>query len=421
MDSLYPNLNERFKSEGVCPICLMEMELAARYTCSNGHTICYRCKPYYYACPSCQSPLEMELPSPRAVPSYPMPMPSHFMPHPLPPKFHEHHHPSAPNMDFHDHERNQYPSPPSADQELISCSYENLGCWVKIPIYLIDLHESRCQFRPHLEEETVPTDVAHRHEDLVQCRYHVAGCKVSTSPWRISIHEAHCVYKDRFEAMDGLSEALGEITITSDEYGDPEELLECKFRRYGCMVSMPRRRKRIHQEKCNYRKYHCGSDSSDDEDDPEALVGCKWAKYGCMVNMPRRRKLIHQEKCNYREVEDEEDGYHSEDDCDPNELVSCKWAEYGCMVQMPRRRQLTHQEKCNHRRDDEEEYDPNEQVPCRWAEYGCMVRPKRIRLESHEEKCNYRMEECAFKDNGCSELVHTSRKYAHERRCQFAN
>ncbi|XP_078042624.1 uncharacterized protein LOC144472989 [Augochlora pura] len=378
MDTLYPNLNERFKSEGVCPICLMEMELAARYTCGNGHTICYRCKPYYYACPTCQWPLEMQ-PSPHAGSPYATPAPSHFMPHPLPPKFHEYH-PTAPSLELLNHERALYPPAPSADQQLVSCSYANLGCWVKIPVHLIDLHESRCQFRPHLEEETVPTDVLHRDEDQVQCRHRTVGCMVRTSPWRISIHEAHCAYKDRFEAMEGLSESLGEITITSAEYGDPEELLECKYRRHGCMVQMPRRRKRTHQEKCNYRKYHDEEDDSPAEDqyDPNELVSCKWARYGCMVRMPRRRQYSHQEKCNY--CRPEEDGYQSE-----------------------------------------EEYDPDEQVSCRWADYGCRVRPKRGRVGSHEEKCNYRMEECAFKDNGCAELIHPARKYAHERRCQFAN
>lgn len=231
-----------------------------------------------------------------------------------------------------------------------------------------------------MEEETVPTDVLHRDEDQVQCRHRTVGCMVRTSPWRISIHEAHCAYKDRFEAMEGLSESLGEITITSAEYGDPEELLECKYRRHGCMVRMPRRRKRTHQEKCNYRKYHDEEDDSPAEDqyDPNELVSCKWARYGCMVRMPRRRQYSHQEKCNY--CRPEEDGYQSE-----------------------------------------EEYDPDEQVSCRWADYGCRVRPKRDRVGSHEEKCNYRMEECAFKDNGCAELIHPARKYAHERRCQFAN
>lgn len=175
--------------------------------------------------------------------------------------------------------------------------------------------------------------MAHHHDDMVDCRHRVVGCRVRTSPWRISIHEAHCIYKDRFEAMHELTDTLDEITITTDDERDPEELTECKFRRYGCMVNMPRRRKLVHQEKCNYRKYHT-----------------------------------------------EEEYVSSGSECDPDE-----------------------------------------QVPCAWVDYGCRVRPKRSRLDTHVEKCNYRMEECAFKDNGCCELVQPSRKYAHERSCQFAN
>ncbi|CAK9825267.1 hypothetical protein ANTRET_LOCUS3314 [Anthophora retusa] len=330
MDSLYPNLHDRFKSEGLCPICMMEMELTPRYTCTNEHTICYRCKPYYYNCPTCSSPLEMEMPSTLAKPFHP-PVPTHFMPHPLPPKFHEHY-PTAPSVaDFFEHERYQWQPPsPSEDQELRTCRYTHLGCWVKVPIYLVDLHESRCQFRPHLEEEHLPTDVAQKYDNLVECKHWVVGCKVRTSPWRISIHEAHCIYKDRFDEMN-ISEGLEQTTISSDDCNDPEELVECKYRRYGCMVNMPRRRKQLHQEKCNYRKYHQEDDDSSSES----------------------------------------------------------------------------------------EYDPNEQVSCKWAEYGCRVRPKRSRLETHEEKCNYRMEECAYKHNGCTAQFQPSRKYAHERSCQF--
>ncbi|XP_003705840.2 uncharacterized protein LOC100883671 [Megachile rotundata] len=329
MDTLYPNLHERFKSEGLCPICLLEMELAPRYTCTNGHTICYRCKPYYYGCPTCQAPLDMETPSSHPNPPYPPP-PSHFLPHRLPPKFHEHH-PTAP-IDFHEHERNWFPPQPNEDQELRSCSYAHLGCWVKVPIHLADLHESRCQFRPHLEEEHLPTDLVHKHDDLVECRYRSVGCNVRTTPWRTSIHEKYCIYKDRSEGLSEITEGLEQTSIT-DQYGDPEELVECKYRKHGCMVNMPRRRKRMHQEKCNYRKY-----------------------------------------------DSQEDGSSSES-----------------------------------------EYDPNEQVSCKWTEYGCRVRPKRSRLETHEEKCNYRMEECAFKHNGCEALFHPSRKFAHERGCQYAD
>lgn len=337
MDVLYPNLHERFKSEGLCPICLMEMELAPRYSCDNGHTLCHRCKPYYYACPTCRSPLEL-IPPPQAAP-YEPPPPTHFMPHPLPPQYHSQ--PSAPTMDdFLHHERGTWhPPSPSEDQELSSCSYAHLGCWVKIPEYLKDLHESRCQFRPHLEDEQLPTDLTPRNEDVVECFYRVVGCNVKTSPWRMSIHQDYCIYKDKYEAMHNITEGLGTVTITDDEPedGDPEEFVECKYRKYGCMVNMRRRRKRIHESKCNYSKYH-------------------------------------------REEDEESDDPPSDND-----------------------------------------YDPEEQVPCRWAEQGCRVNPKRHRKDAHEEKCNYRMEECAFKYNGCYAMFPPSRKYAHERTCEFAN
>ncbi|XP_076618918.1 uncharacterized protein LOC143340621 [Colletes latitarsis] len=329
MATLYPNLNEKFKSEGICPICLMEMELAPRYTCDNGHTICYRCKPYYYACPTCQAPMNVVMPVSQNSASY-TPPPTHFLPHPFPPKFHNDH-PSAPVEDFLNHERLAYPPAPPEHQELRTCAYANFGCWVRVPVYLIDLHESRCQFRPHLEEESLPTDVAHMHDDLVECKHRIVGCKVKTSPWRISIHEDHCHYKLRYELMNDITESLDHVSIVTDgDDGDPEELVECKFRKYGCMVNMPRRRKQIHQEKCNYGKYHQEDESSE-----------------------------------------------------------------------------------------ESEYDPDEQVTCKWAEHGCRVRPKRCRAETHEEKCNYRMEECSFKDNGCTAMFHPSRKYAHERSCEF--
>lgn len=87
-----------------------------------------------------------------------------------------------------------------------------------------------------------------------------------------------------------------------------------------------------------------------------------------------------------------------------------------------------HEAKCNYRKyhaesDDsssEGEYDPDEQVSCKWAEHGCRVRPKQSRVETHEQKCNYRQEECAYKENGCIATFHPSRKYAHERNCEFA-
>ncbi|XP_068988518.1 RING finger protein DG17-like [Bombus flavifrons] len=325
MSSLYPNLYERFKSEGVCPICLMEMELTPRYACSNQHTMCYRCKPYYYDCPTCQWPLHKEMPS-RTSSS--LSSARDFQPHPLPRKFHQYH-PSAPKLDeFQEHERNCYPSPPLQDQELSDCAYTHLGCWVKVPMNLVDLHESRCQFRPHLEEEHLPTDVAHKHDDLIECTYRAVGCNVKTSPWRISIHENHCIYKDRFNEQN-ISDSMERATISSDDYEDPEELVECKYRRYGCMVNMPRRRKQLHQAKCNYQKYDTGDDdtSSEGEYDPDEQVPCGWAEYGCKVRPKRSRLETHQEKCNYR-------------------MEECAYKYNGCTVKFQLARKHAHERNC---------------------------------------------------------------------------
>lgn len=181
-----------------------------------------------------------------------------------------------------------------------------------------------------MEEEYLPTDVVHAQDDLTDCIYRDKGCKVRTPGWRVTIHAQHCNYKD---SLDEITDALEQAAISCIEYEeDPEELVECRYRKYGCMVNMRRRRKPLHEAKCNYRKYHAESDDSSSEG----------------------------------------------------------------------------------------EYDPDEQISCKWAEYGCRVRPKYSRLETHEQKCNYRLEECAYKDNGCIATFQPSRKYAHERNCEFA-
>ncbi|KAI4488663.1 hypothetical protein M0802_011413 [Mischocyttarus mexicanus] len=384
MDALYPNLHDKFKSEGVCPICLLEMELTPRYSCSNGHTICYRCKPHFYGCPTCQLSLNLEVVPGRNNPPYP-PTPSHFFPHPLPPVYSNSTDPSAPpmydNNDFLDQERKHPWGPPipPEDSQLLYCTYSYLGCWIKIPEYLKQLHESRCQFRPHMEEEKLPTDLRHDQNDLVECSHSIVGCKVRMPVWRKSIHENICNYKEKFTAMNAVIESIDCVTINDD----PEELVECRFRMYGCMVTMPKRKKYTHEQKCNYMSTDCNIIN----EDPEELVECRFRMYGCMVTMPRRKKYTHEQKCNYMRT-----------DCsiieeNPEELVECRYRDYGCMVTMPRRRRDTHELKCNYRIENhEEQYYPNpelnpeEQVDCKWANYGCRVRPKRHRQSIHEEK-----------------------------------
>jgi len=281
----------------------------------------------------------------------------------------------------------------------------------------------------------MPTDLHHGHDDLVDCSYSAAGCRVRTVPWRRSIHEQYCIYKskDMFQTVNDMSDDFASATIADNDYGgDPEELVQCKFKQYGCVVNIPRRRKYIHEQKCNYKSHEGNvfqntNDMSDgftfstitDNNyggDPEELVQCKFKQYGCVVSIPRRRKYMHEQKCNYKSHEgnvfqntnDMSDGFTSSTIADNNyggdleELVQCKFKQYGCMVNIPRRRKYIHEQKCNYKsyqgnldRFDysaQPELDPNEQVECRWSEYGCRVRPKRYHKQVHEDKCNYRKE-----------------------------
>lgn len=194
----------------------------------------------------------------------------------------------------------------------------------------------RCQFRPHLEEEHLPTDLQHRHDDLVECPYSAAGCKVRTVPWRRGIHENFCIYKDKFHDVDDISEGLARATFVDNDYcGDPEQLVECKFRRYGCMVRMPRRRKLLHEQKCNYKSYHR---ETDDEAgciwvppglDPEEQVECRWSANGCRVRPKLCRKHIHEGKCNYK-------------------MEECTYKEYGCNALFIPARKYAHESTCEY-------------------------------------------------------------------------
>jgi hypothetical protein len=150
-------------------------------------------------------------------------------------------------------------------------------------------------------------------------------------PWRRNIHEKFCNYRDKFESVNAIGDALASTTI--DDYGgDPEELMQCKFQRYGCMVSMPRRRKYIHEQKCNY-KSHLADDEffpypSEPELDPEEQVECKWSEYGCRVRPKRYRKQIHEDKCNYR-------------------IMQCTYRDYGCNAIFTPARKYAHESNCD--------------------------------------------------------------------------
>lgn len=346
MDALYPNLHDRFKIEGICPICLTEMELAPRYSCANGHTFCYHCKPFFYDCPTCGCSVNVVTPPARGSSSQPPP-PTHFLPYPVVPPLGHPPYPTAPPIDdgnqtFLNHERRHLgpPQPPTNDQ-LLPCAYAHLGCWVKVPTYLRKLHESRCQFRPHMEEEMLPTDLAPNQNDLVECKHHVVGCKVRMPAWRKSIHEGVCNYKEKYLAMNSVIESIGCVTIVDDDdrhrlHGDPEELVNCKYRRYGCMVRMPRRRKYVHEEKCNYREYYQPGDDEeivhhppDPESNPDEQMDCRWAEYGCRVRPKLYRKSAHEEKCNYR-------------------MEECSYKDYGCGAMFEPARRYAHEKSCSY-------------------------------------------------------------------------
>lgn len=124
--------------------------LLNRFACVNNHEICQRCRPYYYSCPTCLSPLT-EINSSNQTchynPGYPMP------PNPIPAPRHPTnlpYPPSAPSFeDFRAEERRSdhgYPSGmpvPCRDADLVTCPYSSKGCKVKFPEHLREMHSSR--------------------------------------------------------------------------------------------------------------------------------------------------------------------------------------------------------------------------------------------------------------------------------------
>ena len=125
MAGLYPSLQEKFRSENVCPICMIEMGNAGRYNCINNHIICHRCNQFYHACPFCLLPLHFEPEYPNFTP---MPTPS-FDLHP--------HLATAPAQDFIDQEKR------NSHGELLDCPYSSHGCCAKFPKSLEEIHVSR--------------------------------------------------------------------------------------------------------------------------------------------------------------------------------------------------------------------------------------------------------------------------------------
>ena len=137
-------------------------------------------------------------------------------------------------------------------------------------------------------------------------------------------HRDDCPYKGRFEAMEEMQSAMEKATLQEEEsYEDPDAIVECRFRNRGCMVKMPFRRKRIHEEKCNYHT----SDDEEEIEDPEQQVDCKWAENGCRVRPKLYRKEIHEEKCNYKKED-------------------CSFKHYGCNATFESSKRFIHERSC---------------------------------------------------------------------------
>lgn len=178
-----------------------------------------------------------------------------------------------------------------------------------------------------MEDNKLPTDLRHDQNDLVECGHSVVGCKVRMPAWRKTIHENVCNYKEKFLAMNDVIENIGCVAI-EDDY-DPEELIYCKYKDYGCMVRMPRRKKYTHEQKCNYRVDDFENDDNNwaERYDPNEQVDCKWFEYGCRVRPKRYRKSIHEEKCNYK-------------------MEECAYKNYGCDVIFEPSRKYAHERSC---------------------------------------------------------------------------
>ncbi|XP_063991668.1 uncharacterized protein LOC135170080 [Diachasmimorpha longicaudata] len=329
MAGVYPSLHDKFRSENVCPICMMEMTGTPKFSCGQHHILCHRCKPYYHSCPTCQSPLSPEIPPREVDGGYYMPPSEQYMPHPYPP------YPSGPaaSAPFLDHE-SHYPPPSVEHHELQACQYKHLGCYARVPERLRSIHETRCQFRPNLECDHLPTDLNVDEGTLEDCKYHIAGCNVRLPVWRKLVHEKLCIYQDKMEELEGLHDQLQDLNV-EDDYGDPEELVECRFSRYGCQVQMPRRRKHIHERKCNHGRDHDDSDDEgsihirEPEGDPDEKLPCRWAEFGCQVEPRRCRKDTHEEKCNYRREH-------------------CRFEHYGCYEMMEPTKKFSHERNCRY-------------------------------------------------------------------------
>lgn len=242
--------------------------------------------------------------------------------------------PSAP---FIEHESHSWAPPtPTEDQELAHCGFCFAGCEAKFPEHLRHIHESRCQFRPNLENEPIPTDLTHDEETLLDCRYSHVGCNVRLPEWRKAIHEPICIYKDRIhQAVDGIAHCLDEFSFedrTAECDYDPEEMVDCRYNEYGCTVRMPRRRKNTHEQKCNWAKHR---DQCEEEycyvpeENPDENVPCIWAKYGCQVTPRRCRRETHAEKCNYR-------------------MERCTYSSNGCGATFQISQRFAHEKNCEY-------------------------------------------------------------------------
>ncbi|XP_058801341.1 uncharacterized protein LOC131670045 [Phymastichus coffea] len=321
MSRLYPNLQEKFKSEGICPICLTEMAYSPRFSCDTDHVICQRCRPYYFNCPQCLRPLrEIAAPSPRTY--------EHAAAMHRPP-------PSAPNLDDLQHWQ---PRPmPTEEPQLLDCPYAHLGCSAKFVEALRNVHVPRCQYNYDNEAQLAQVGVRDQPDERA-CRYEDRGCNVRLSRWRLPSHEGICIYKDR-------------------EPSPEADHAHCRFESAGCNVRLARHHLSRHEDACIYGSREPPPSSAEQD---EERVACRFQSVGCNVRAPHWRLRAHEDICIYKDRrgpscsvgelgQHREHGFHLQED-PPYHVVDCRYRAFGCGSRMPPWRLKDHERQCFFRR-----------------------------------------------------------------------
>ncbi|CAB0032682.1 unnamed protein product [Trichogramma brassicae] len=220
-----------------------------------------------------------------------------------------------------------------------------------------------CQYRHHSPDSD--------GEPRVACRYQTVGCNVRTSPSRLQEHELLCIYKDRLP--EGLEDRLhGSCNIAArpplpvnlqicpqGPAGDPNELVECRYRSQGCMMRVPRWNRAAHEDKCNYNTVHGHHPHHHQQQMPAdvtiELRDCRYAARGCRIRSPLHSLARHEATCQYAD--------------NRQQVVYPHQAHNVVVVPQPRH---------------------EEWVDCRYAPQGCRVKSKYFARNAHESVCTYR-------------------------------